>query len=498
MNARALLITPWRCGQPSLRWVSTAMLGLCAAGAIAYGWFSSQTDWAVTSALILCIGLIYLWIFQFPNAFLLAMDARNLRVPGVGATVVASLALYAVLSVLPATLLLALFGANALNTATILLLCVLIGLAFALLPRYLAVWIGFMPAVSTGLHRYITIPGPGSAAFPHWALPLCLVLLVIVAMRWRGLLRAENPRLRGLSSAVVMRFRQQQGGFSNLWGDSCSSQDSVRNRPDWMQSGVDLRRVDPAHTVRALRVAIGNLYVPRTLVGHLRNHGLKVLGFLLLFPLMLLILNGGGDSNASTALKGFCIGVIGALGVFGPLMLINMGSYQLRSHWSRPNTELPLLALLPGLGARDAVKRDLLRATLGLPMAMLAVLLALVLGAAWSLGLHGLDLVAIGMSQAGSAVVLLALVLDVMSGHPLRVWVLRLLFFIQVLLVTASLFVPLTQLGEPAISRAPILVPLTLAAWAVFLPVMALLGWRGWQRCRRRVHAFLPQDTFSH
>lgn len=486
MSWSTLLLTPLRCGQRSLRWLSLAIVVLCIGGAVAVGIFSSRPDWPTTSAIILGFALLYLWAFHFSGAFLLALDARLLRVPGAGRSVVASLLLYAALCVVPATLVLGLFGGHMAIIATLLSLTIVISLAFALLPRYIAMWFGFLPGIHLALHQYLPIPGPKSMHFIDWAVPASVLVLLVVVLRWRQLLHVERSRQQGMRGALVMQYRR--GG---AWGSTCmNTTGALRSRPDWMQGGADLRRVGPDRPGPTLRVSLGGWYVPRTLSGHLRTHGLALLGMLLFIPVMVLLF--ANDHGHADLWKGFAVGIIGWLGVFGAFMLYNLSTYLLRRQWSRVNTELPLLALMPGLGAPAAVKRTLLHASLGMPVKGLALLLVLVLVAASLLHIHGPGLVAVVLSQAGPAVAAVAMGLDVFSGRPLALWITRVISIVLLVLVALSLFLPLTGLGRHPLPHSHGLMLALFLAWGVFALVMGFIARRAWSAYGRRPHPFLP------
>jgi hypothetical protein len=495
MNTRALLLTPFRCGKRSLRWSALVIMVVCIGGAVLFGLASTKPDWPVKSAYLLGINLVYLWAFLFPGSFLLALDARTLRLPGVGRTVVFSLLLYAFLCVVPATLALGAFGGDMVTIATLLTLCIVISLAFALLPRYIAMWFGFLPALHMGLRDHLSLPGPDSTQFVDWALPAVFLVCLVVVLRWRTLLHSERSCQQGMRSALVMKYRFSSDG-KTAWNMDCSTNRRVLlTRPDWLQGRADLSRVGPRHPLRSLRVALGGLYVPRTWAGHLRTHSPTLLSMLLIVPVMLLIFPDVHD--ASDLWQGIFIGFIGWIGVFGSFMLFNIGTTLLRRQRSRTNTEMPLLALMPGLGSTDSTKRALLRAGLGLPLSGMTLLLLLVLTAAWLLHLRGLALAAVSMSQIGSAMAVVAMALDVLGGRPLSRWLTWTVSYVLLALMALSVILPLTFLGRHPMSHAQVLIEVMLSAWVVFALVMALVGRRGWKAYTDRPHAFLTLQSFA-
>lgn len=495
MSLRILLVTPWRCGHRSLRWLSVFVLTVTSLMALSFGVLAVKPDWPVLSAFILCFGQFYVWAFHFSQVLLLARDARTLRIPGLERTAAYSVMLYVVLGIVPATLLLGAYGGDMANLGTLLALCTAAGLAFPLLPRYVSAWVGFLPALSMGASKYVHVPGPDSPLFTHWAVPATLLLSIVVVVRWRLLLRDPSPRAQGLRSALVMQYLRSGGG--SAWGPNCyGSVGLIRSRPDWMQARADLRRVGPRWPVRALRVALGGVYVPRTLAGHLRSSGLPLLFLLLFVPVLIFVFQDGHGVSLSHAFwKGFSVGVVGSIGIFGSFLLFNMGTFLLRRNWSKTNTELPLLALLPGLGSRDQVRRQLLRASLGLPVAGLLALWGLVLIAADYLHMHGLALVSVSLAEFGSAVALVAVGLNVLGGRPMPVWRMRVVSFVLLALVALSLFVPLTGLGRHPIAHIHALLVGILLAWATLGAWLLFLARRGLDAYLRRPHPFLALTT---
>ncbi|KGI79157.1 hypothetical protein [Oleiagrimonas soli] len=487
-----ILITPWRGTPPQMRWIGSGVLVLCALGAALAGALAHKSDWPMTSAMILGFGLAYGWAFLMASTMLLAVDAHQLRLPGIARRITLSILVYLLLSVVPATLVLGAFGGHYLSIALVLLLFCLVGLAFTTLPRFIAMWMVFLPALSGAMKHTISIPGPSSPLFFDWAGPAVLLLSVVIVLRWRQLVRAEKRLEQGLSSAMVMQFRRKSGW--NEWSMACQDGSSaLRNRPDWMLARVDLRRVGPKHLARTLRVALGGWYVPRSFVGHLRNLAPALLPMVVILPVLLIVQTSGKPSAA--LLRGFSVGMIGWIGIFGSAMVAIMSATTLRRRWSQVNGELPLLALLPGLGDVEQVKRTLLRAALRPPAVALAIIMVLMLLAAWALHMNALGMVAIALSQIGCGLLLFALALDVLGGRPMASWKLAVLITLTVTLTSLSCFMPITSLGRDAWAYADRVVAMLIAAWIGMAGLLLVLGWRGARRFRHRRHAFLMLDT---
>ena len=494
MTLRTVLATPWRTTHRSLRWLSLAIYaGLCVA-ALGCGMFvHDRHAWLFGTALY-CFGVGYLWAFLMSSLLLVSIDAWQLRMPGIVRTVTLSLLLYGVLTVAVPVAMFVPMGGDAATVALMTALACTSGLAFVLLPRYLSMLIGFLPALGIGLRHLAHIPLPMQPGFIRWGSVALLVLVLVDIVRWRQLLVSDTARETGLASTLVMQFRRN--GVTAGWSGMARQGDArlIRQRPDWMQARIRLGNAGPQAPGVALRVALGGWYAPQGISSHLRQVAPVVVPLLLFMPAMAIMQLGEGHGHAvGRMLLAMGVGVVGWLGVFGWVMLAALSGLLLWQRWRRVNAELPLLALLPGLGDAEVVRRELLRATLTRPLAVQALLLLLVLGAA--LLMHagpGLLLFA-ALAQSGCAAALVAMVLGTFGGRPLPGWGIGMLLGMLVLLVGLSTFVPLfaTQGRHPWPMSATFSVALA-GVWIAVALGLAWLGRRGWQGLQRRPHPFLP------
>ncbi len=169
------------------------------------------------------------------------------------------------------------------------------------------------------------------------------------------------------------------------------------------------------------------------------------------------------------------------------LITAQIASQLLDLRWSRTNAELPLLALLPGLGHGRGARRALLRAAMLVPARdqlvwlTLFVIVAALLHQGWQVdaAMLGMTLVALGMLAASA--------LAVLGGSPLCGWPRGFLMLLALALIT------LTALSFTA---GPQWQPLRLAhlgiGWAALLLWLLWLGRRGWRGLQQRPHPFLP------
>lgn len=490
MRPLGWLQAPWRSAHRSLGWLTVVVGLLAVAAALAVATLSARTDALVTAFGVLGAGELFLWAFFMPCLLLLAIDARALRLPGVQREIHASLLVYALLSVGLPVLLAGALGVDMPTVASVLGLCAAIGLGFALLPRYLAVLLGFMPALRSALRQQMPIPGPGEPGFVTWALLAVLLLLCACIVRWRSLVRTVEP-VGGFRGAMVFQLRRN--GAMGQWGaDQADSLQQIRRRPDWLQAGADLRGIGPATPLAALRVALGHWYLPRTLGGHLHAAAPALLSLLLGLATMLLIgLDGRHPRAVSVAMRAIGVGLVGWVGVFGSLMVTLMTVQRVTARWRKPNTELPLLSLLPGLGAPAQAKRNVLLAILRRPLAAQCLLLVMMIAVGLGLHLSPLGLLSVGVAQLGGVAVLLACVPAALGGGGLQGWTLAALVTVLCILTSLGSLLPLAAIGEHPWPLAQPLLELVLSLWLVTGVVLLRLGQRGWRALTARPHAFL-------
>lgn len=499
MNVPFPLLLPWRTVHRSLRWLGGGFgLLLCVAGAGVAACVGGTHGWRY-GMMLYAFGVAYFWMCVMACLLLVAIDARRQRLPGIERSIALSVLLYALASV---ALPLALFvptGGDVVTTALVAALAASTGLASPLLPRYFKLALGCLPALAIGARHRVHIPFPGQPDFVPLGLAVLAALVIACVLRWRFLLRAEAPAETGLGSAMVLQYRRNggMGGMNGgLWGAAVLDGAAPTSaRPSRAAPTIRLDGVGPNTPVLALRVALGEGHAPRSLRGHWRRFARIGLPLLLFIPLMAFMQAGEAHGDVLRKLMlGVGVDVVGWLGVMGGLAMMAMGGLPLQARWRRANAELPLLALLPGLGDTAARRRHLLHAALNRPLALQALLLALVLIAALAMQADLLMLVFVTLAQLGCAatVVALALVLGVFGGTPLPGWGLALLMTAMVLLVSASTFVPIfATLGRHPQPLGEGIIAGLAVAWAGAATLLLWLGRRGWRGMQRQPHPFL-------
>lgn len=500
MNLRTVIQAPWRASKPAAQGTALLLLVLAVLGAIAAGMYSNKPAWWVGSAMIIGIGEGFLWAFLMSSTVLLAIDARQLRLPGIQRSVIASLLLYGLLGVVVPTAVLSLFGGHPGATGAIIMLFCAGGFAFALLPRYLGTVMCLMPATLNALPPSVTLPGPIDPDFLHFAALAAAGLLLMIVLCWRRLLHAANPYDSGWTQPMVMQFRfaaRRVGwnawtGFgSGIYGVDSTQQ--IRRRPNWLQPKADLRDCGPGHPVGSLRTALGGLFMPLTMMARLRQLAFVVVPSLLF--VLLMAMQGAHRHGAAALLTVWHDGGLIMLiwfGAFGSMMLAFICMGQLWQLWQKPNAELPLLALLPGLDDSTQVKRDLLHAILLQPIRVLGLLLLVLLTLTASLHLGTRAALFVLLSQLGAISFVAAFALTIIGGRPLGPWATGALAIFGCILINVSLFVPtLSDPGQIKLGGGTLL-DLFVVGWVVLAVALLWLGRRGWRGLMQRPHPFLP------
>lgn len=492
MQLGDVLMVPWRSAHGGLRWLSLAIVGACMLGAVAAGLFTQTPRWWLASTAIYGIGAIYAWTFWLPGSLLLAIDARKLRLPGMQRAAHASLLLYGLLTTALPTLALGAFGADARPVMLLTALAAAGGLAFMLLPRWCAMVFGFLPALATSAAHFFQLPPWSDPRWLLWGTSMLAALLIVDVLRWRQLLHSDTDNELGFGSALVMQFRRR--GAMNGWSglQQMDSGQMIRQRPDWMQPRADLRRTGPRFTVRTLRVALGGWYMPKTLAGHLRAAAPVLLPILLLIPLMALMSAADHrDGTVQATLAGIGAG-LGWTVMFGGLVFTAMTTVLVRQRWKRSNAELPLLALMPGLGNARQLRRDLLRAVFTLPAVAQTLLLVTVLVAATAAHLGGLAVLLVALPQLAAFAAMASQVLCTLGGRRLSTLGECLVYIPVLVLFVLSTCIPASTLGRHPWPAATLAESWLLAAWTALALVLAWLGLRGWRGLQARPHPFMP------
>lgn len=490
MKLSTLMLTPWRATAGSSRWTVLVVMVLCLAVSIAVRLFVDDAHAWQIATLLYSFGVGFLFL-MFSGVLPMAMDARRLRMPGVERAAAQGLLLYAALAIATAAIVLSPDPGRAPTVALLVALAIAGVLAFVLLPRYLSIPLVFVPSVGLKLWHAAHLPMPGQPGFASIGAAILVVLVLADARCWQRLLSGRWKGAAGMRGPSVMTFHRVTLGGD--WSGLSQQTDSrlLRQRPDWLQVRADLRGVGPAAPVRTLRVALGGWYLPQTFASQLRQW-FPVALMLLAFALVQFILDPRHGVLAIWSVFG-TKGVVGMI-VMITVILAALMPFALQQRWQRVNAELPLLALMPGLGNDKSVRAHLLRACLVKPLVVVALALVAVLGMGIAMHATSIALVLLAAPIVICAAFGAAMLLCIFGGRPLHGWASFALSLVAFCLLCIGTLLPLITMGSDADTiPASVFVALSLA-WIAFGAVLYGLGLRGWRGLERRPHPFLANE----
>lgn len=487
MNATTVLLSPWRASPTWTRWGSVILGAGLLLVTVLLAIFMRRDSWAMAAGSVVGFGEFFLGMFLLAPALLLAVDGRQLRVPGLQRAALAGVAWLGLgLIVVPAALL-RLAGGHAAPIAGLLALALCGGLLTGLLPRMLSAFVGLLPMTFNAMRPHVDLPAPGEPGFLTLVAAAVASMLLLCALCWWRQLRAADPYRQGWMQPMVLQFRRagRAGSWDGFAGGLPDSVQQIRQQPDWMRPMVDLGPAGPKRPRYSLRVAIGGMFVPMTLAGRARQLAVALLPSVLVIGLLLLQAShrhGGFGLAMLTPWAGMLAWFGGFIGLLVALLVV----MQLGQRWQKDNAELPLLALLPGLGTPARLRRDLLAASLlpgvGVQLLLLAALVAL----AWYVHTGWTAVLALLLAQATGIGVLVAFTLAIIGGRPLPGWGTGTLSVACFVVITTGLLFALLDR-----SAHGMLLLVAASAWVVLALVLAWLGWRGWRGLQDRPHPFI-------
>lgn len=474
---------PWAASSGSSRWIVGIVLCMVVAVVVPAAKLYRGAGWVTACAALCMFALGALWLLVIPNALWLARDARNLRLPRIARLANASPWVYGLLSVVAPALLL---GAAGGHTPLLLALFTVAAagcLAYVLLPATLASMLFLLVIVINSFVPARLVPAGGDPLLASAALA-ALAMVVLAAWRWHHLLHAVSldGGVWGRPIAWQYRLIREQGYFNALR----SAKDARRaGLWEWLRPRPDLRGVGPGRPVRTLRVALGRAAMPQTWARQFAAWALVLLVLAVCLALALSTGRSPRDLLALVASPPFIGGIFG--GVAGAALITYVG--QVQSRWSGNSAELPLLALLPGLGSPARLSRNVLCACLLRPVGILLAALAAVL-LIGVLQHAALAFALVALLFTGSCMVLAsALALGALGGKPVPGWMMICAALALVLLLGFSF--GLADKPDNPVQHASIGWWLLGAAWLATLAWFGLLAHRGERALHRRAHPFL-------
>lgn len=496
MNIQGVLSTPWYAMRRSSRWILMVLVVLMVAGctwvAIATAHNADHAPWALATSMVVSMGMFLVAFVGLAPSLLLAIDARLLRLPALERQATVSVVLYVVMLVLGPGLLIGILGGHVGQVLGALSMGVTMGLAAALLPRVLSFFIWMMPAAFNVLQPTLHLPGLLDPAFVPFSAAASACFAVVSIICWTRAVRSANPYGGSLGAPLITQFRAaMRTGWTGLGGTGMDVASHIRRNPAWLQPRVELRHSGPAHPVNSLRVGLGGLFAPLTKGGRAKQLG--IVGAASAFFVLQMVVQAAQRNHQDFATSLLHAGLVSMMmwGVgFGGSMLAVMPVAQLSQRWARQNAELPLLALLPGLGDATRAKRQLLLASLLPPIAGQLALMVLTLVLAALLHASALSTAAVVLTLAGAIAFLCAFILSIIGGRPLGRWAAVGLCIFGYALFSVSILVPM--LGASTVVHE--YVAWFVAGWGALLVTLSWLALRGWRGLAHRPHAFLANN----
>lgn len=488
MRLHRILLTPWVATPRSARWMFVFVLALAAVIDVLGRIYGLPRHARAFSTIMLGISNAACWLLLMPNLLFLVLAARRLRLAGISRDATWSLLLYAALGI--GVPLLYQFPQGYVFSFAIVQVLVAAGvMLYMVLPAYVGLALFILPAFFIGVRPAFSLPGPTDPHFVRWGGALAVLLLLLLAWRWCQLLRGDFAD-RGLRAPNLINLRRNLGAMQNA---PLTDGGLLRSRPDWLMTHPDLRGVGPQEPIRSLRIALGGVYLPQTIIGRLYRliPAVLIVGLMGVIFFVVTLKDAGLSSALSYVFsrdgfraESWMFAVFGVGIVMIPVELLIL-------RWGRANAELPLLALLPGLAQAGQARRLLLRAAIQRPAMLLGLLLlvgwlaAISLGDGWPVALA---MLAVALGCLGY---LSAMALCTFGGHPLSVFGKNLLLIGIFVLLNLTVLLAQWRPGRDAllVTRAGDVLGVAWLALGILLLWLARRGWHGLQQ---RSHPFFP------
>lgn len=486
MKAWRLLMLPWMAWSEGTRRVLAGVATLIVATVILATSMKHQHGVAPSPQTIHVFAVVnfMLWAFALSQTVLFARAAHRLRLPGLGREALAGVMLYVFLTIVLPALLLAWLGANGAVALVELALGAGLGLGYAALPSWLGILALFTPTLVNLLPaHWLPSPALSTQDYLAWATPCAMALWTLIGICWRRTARLDHG-LQGINKSILFNQRTLKW-YGRNDGGSATELQGLRRGARWWQPTADLRGCGPGHAVTNLRLMLGGWAMPQTRASWMRQ--CSAWAFAMALGAAFVTITAHDDQGHGD--KGILLWVYATMA--GPL-LAQTNARTLQRRWSRANAELPLTALLPSLGEGRSIKRDLLRACLLPAFAMQCLIAVAAIGAATWLQIPLATWLGLLLAQLTGMGMLAAFVLATLGGKPLASTGQTLILFGYLAVISAGAFtMPTTQLSPAALMSTMLAL---VILWALLFVPLALIAMRGWRAFQRRPHPFLANQ----
>jgi len=302
------------------------------------------------------IAAFFWWAFISSRLLKVLRDTDQWMLPSPMRTVGSAILLQMMITIIVPATLHALLGKGFFIAAISLTAVAACGLLFMLLPRYLGISMSLVPTLFNKLVDSRLLPATDTAEFFVSLIALTLILIAIAGWRFYRLRRYEGDTSRW-STPMALMPDGANGWGEQTWSKSASGQLVI--------NGISFEPAIDATTSKssalAMRTYLGVPFMPLTKSS--RTKQILLMGFAyLVLPVFMaysISKDGGRDISTTAAMAAFWVCLIG-LGITFSAALV-----RLRSLYTRDNTELAELALLPAWNgnrnARELLTRVILR-----------------------------------------------------------------------------------------------------------------------------------------
>lgn len=484
-RVHVLLVMPWVASAKYARLLTVLFVGVALIVALAIA--ATGESHIHRDAFILALGFAVwaLWGSYLGANLQLARDARDLCLPRMQRDADLSLLLFALLSLAMPTALCWMLGTTPSLAAAVFIIAAALGLAYMLLP----LWIGF-PLMMAAAFLVLT-HGLDEPASTCWR--LAAVLGGVAVFRWWQLRAATTVQRDGIGAAAVFFCYRQDAMANGGWFGFTQRflQERITVPPH-----AALTEVGPRHVVGSLRFALGGYGMPKSFASRLRDIG-RLIAFVWVFVLASLLAPLLASPEPVGNLHQFILHWLSPLLTFGSVftccVAVNLFAGRARSLWRKTDAELPLLALLPGLGDATSGKRSTVTALLTPPIVFLACSCAMLCLATLALHTTPWAYVSLALCCVGSLVLNAVVTLASLAGRPIHTIGYVLLYAVQLLLSMVVLMkaMPTDQYHGPHPEQFGVVPAWLLVLWGAYLLVLAVLTVHGARELRKRPHAFL-------
>lgn len=487
MKGLRLLALPWLTWQLTTRRpMASGFLVVISIAVLA--WFVSgypEPARALRWAYALAMFNAVFWALVIARNLVLANVAHRLRLPALGQQAATSTAIYVLPTVLLPASALAITGCPLPIAVTELALGAGIGMTYATLPLRFGIGFCLVPMLIPLANTWLPMPATDPTGFVAWAIPAALALWLSIGLAWQYGARVDRHAVRPSRRSIVLGWLDRSPAANASRTELALLQRPGARRPfpiDWVGVGA-------AHPTATVRIALGGWSMPLTWAGRLRQIGLATLATLGMLAALTLLLGPSDDAGLRVVLTR--VQTIVYLCVLFAAVLGPVRADLLRARWERPNRELPMLALLPGLGSGTQVQRTVIRAGLLPVLGVQATLLAVTLLAAARLHLPAGDCSLLLLAQGTGMFATFSLGVASLAGTVPAQACQSAATIAGLLLVMITTGLALPPFNTFPVAQHPLALGALLAAWSALLAALLGVGWHGWTTHRAQPHPFL-------